>query len=96
MIEFTPFLSLQAVAGKLDSTVTEVFSHMKQSVDRRMGAVETAMDGKMTRLAEQAKKINMNQAGSWKIPFFIITLVIIAGAIGMYIFYQKIRKMHLL
>ena len=43
---------------------------------------------------EEEKKLGGGPA--WMIPFLILVVLMIGGAIGLYLFYEKMRKMHLL
>lgn len=69
---------------------------MKGSVEKKMLNIESSLDRKMNRLQSQADEFGKENAGAWKIPFMILVVLMIAAAIGLYFFYEKMRKMHLL
>jgi hypothetical protein len=84
------------VAGSLDSRLTALELQMKGTVEKKMLNIETSLDRKMSRLQTQADEYGKENAGSWKIPFIILVVLMVAAAIGLYFFYEKMRKMHLL
>jgi hypothetical protein len=86
----------QEVAGSLDARLTALEQQMKGNVEKKMLNIESSLDRKMNRLQNQAAELGKEQAGSWKIPFLILVVLMIAAAIGLYFFYERMRKMHLL
>lgn len=69
---------------------------MKSLVDRKMTNIESALDRKMGTLETKATEIASQSSSSWKLPFIILILFIGAAGVGLYLFYLKIQKMHLL
>lgn len=84
------------MAGSLDARLTALELQMKGTVEKKMLNIETSLDRKMSRLQTQADDYGRENAGSWKIPFFILVAVMIAAGVGLYFFYERMRKMHLL
>eukprot|EP00601_Ochromonadales_sp_CCMP2298_P032910 CAMPEP_0173357114 /NCGR_PEP_ID=MMETSP1144-20121109/18690_1 /TAXON_ID=483371 /ORGANISM="non described non described, Strain CCMP2298" /LENGTH=395 /DNA_ID=CAMNT_0014305997 /DNA_START=66 /DNA_END=1254 /DNA_ORIENTATION=- len=84
------------VDGSLESRLTALESQMHGNVERKMSNIEDSLDRKMTRLESQAEGLGRQNAGSWKIPFLILALLLVLGGVGLYLFYEKMRKMHLL
>lgn len=84
------------MAGSLDARLTALELQMKGSVERKMLNIESSLDRKMTRLQSQAEELGKESAHSWKIPFLIIVVLMIGAAVGLYLFYERMRKMHLL
>jgi len=95
-IENLEALVKKEVAGSLDSRLTALEMQMKGSVEKKMMNIETSLDRKMTRLQSQADEFGKENAGSWKLPFLILVVLLVAAAVGLYFFYEKMRKMHLL
>lgn len=69
---------------------------MKGAVEKKMLNIETSLDRKMSRLQSQAEDLGKESAGSWKLPFLILVVLMLGAAVGLYFFYEKMRKMHLL
>lgn len=69
---------------------------MKGTVEKKMLNIETSLDRKMSRLQSQAEDLGKESAGSWKLPFLILVVLMLGAAVGLYFFYEKMRKMHLL
>ncbi len=84
------------MAGSLDSRLTALELQMKGAVEKKMLNIETSLDRKMSRLQSQAEDLGKESAGSWKLPFLILVVLMLGAAVGLYFFYEKMRKMHLL
>lgn len=84
------------MAGSLESRLSALELQMKGTVEKKMLNIETSLDRKMSRLQTQADEYGKENAGSWKIPFFILVFVVIAAGVALYMFYERMRKMHLL
>lgn len=69
---------------------------MKGNVERKMFNIETALDRKMSNLETKTSELTKTDAGDWRLPFVILLLVVVAAAIGLYLFYLKMKKMHIL
>jgi hypothetical protein len=70
---------------------------MKGTVERKMTNIESALDRKINSFETKASEIAQTTvSSSWKLPFFILTVVLVAVGVGLYMFYLKMRKMHLL
>ncbi len=70
--------------------------HLKNSVERRMTNIENALDRKMIRIVDQTTELAKTNANSWQLPFIFLVVVISAAGAGLYYFYRKLQKMHLL
>ena len=84
------------MAGSLDSRLTALELQTKGAVEKKMLNIETSLDRKMSRLQSQAEDLGKESAGSWKLPFLILVVLMLGAAVGLYFFYEKMRKMHLL
>ena len=90
------FSNSQQVSESLDSRLTALELQMKGTVEKKMMNIETSLDRKMDRLQTQANELGKESAGSWKIPFMILVVLMIAAAVGLYFFYENMKKRHLL
>lgn len=98
-IEYVVFTELlrQEVEGSLESRLSALELQMKGQVDRKMINIESALDRKMNKFETKASELAKSGGeGGWKLPFFILVAVLVAVGIGLYVFYQKMRKMHFL
>lgn len=86
----------QAVDGTLDKRLTSLELQMKGSVERKMSNIESSLDRKMSNMESKASNIVNSNAGSWKIPFLILLIVLAAGGVGLYMGYRNLLKKHLL
>lgn len=49
-----------------------------------------------SRLDDISNSSKLPKHDSWRIPFFILLFVLVAFAVGLYIFYRRLRKIHIL
>lgn len=82
--------------GTLDKRLTSLELQMKGSVERKMSNIESSLDRKMSNMESKASNIVNSNAGSWKIPFLILLIVLAAGGVGLYMGYRNLLKKHLL
>lgn len=90
------FHILKEVDGTLDKRLTSLEMQMKGSVERKMNNIESSLDRKMSTMEEKASTIVTTNAGSWKLPFLFLLVIITAAGIGLYFFYKSLLKKHLL
>ena len=95
-IENIERLIKQEVEGSLEKRLSALELQMKGNVERKMSNIESALDRKMNNLESKATELTKVDAGSWRLPFLILVLVMVAAAIGLYLFYLKMKKMHIL
>jgi hypothetical protein len=95
-IENLENLIKQEVEGSLEKRLSALELQMKGNVERKMFNIETALDRKMNTLEVKTAELTKTDAGGWQLPFFILTMVVVAAAIGLYLFYLKMKKMHIL
>ena len=67
---------------------------LERSVTNKLQEVEGTYVSKAHTLHEDLKVGKKGQA--WMIPFLILVVLMIGGVVGVYLFYEKMRKMHLL
>ncbi len=82
--------------GSLESRLSALELQMKGSVERKMTNIESALDRKMNRIESKTTELTKNNGGSWKWPFIILVIIFIAAAGGLYYFYLRLQKMHIL
>jgi hypothetical protein len=82
----------------LEKRLTALELQMKGSVERKMINIESALDRKMNSLESKTTELANSATGStsWKLPFFILIVVLAAIFVGLYLFYLKMKKMHIL
>lgn len=54
------------------------------------------METELNKQIEAQLEVTKSTAGSWKIPFLIIVVLLALGSIGLYIFYKNLLKKHIL
>jgi hypothetical protein len=80
----------------LEKRLSALELQMKGNVERKMFNIESALDRKMNTLETKTTELTKTDAGGWKLPFLILSMIIVAAAIGLYLFYLKMKKMHIL
>ena len=87
---------ISALEAKFNTYVSKHMSDMElsldQSVKHKIRGIEDVYVSKAQQLHEELKV----EKGAWMIPFLILVVLMIGGAVGVYLFYEKMRKMHLL
>lgn len=81
---------------ELEDKLDDLEENVQSKVDRQLFNVEKKFDKNMGAKHQKLEEASSKGAGSWKIPFAILLVLIIASGVAMYLFYLKIRKMHLL
>ena len=80
--------------------LSSIESQMHGVVDRKFMNMEEALDKKLLNAVEEKateiKKSETKGGITWHWPFALLLLLVIGAGIAMWLFYQKIRKMHLL
>lgn len=92
-------LAHKVVNENLHPRINGLESQVHANVNQKMFTIEEELDRKIRDIQfEQSKIIDQpkQSPSSWHIPFFILLILIIASIAGMWMFYQKIKKMHLL
>ncbi len=82
----------QNIEGTLANRLTAVEDAMKRTLDSRIGNLNMAVGKTM----DQKLKESSIDAQGWKLPFLIIVVLLVAAGIGLYLFYNHLRKTHLL
>lgn len=84
------------VEGSLERRLSSLEQQMRGSVEKKMSNIESALDRKMTRLETQASELATSTSTGWQLPFVLLLIVVLAAALGLYLFYLKMKKMHIL
>jgi mannose-binding lectin 2 len=88
--------------NKIDSKVADISPSRYQDDDYMAGTHHTDMVARsqlgeiQSKLADIDSKASKSTPDTWKLPFFILLIILIGGAIGMYMFYNRLRKIHIL
>ena len=61
-------------------------------MNRKVKGMETELNKQI----EAQLEVTKSTAGSWKIPFLIIVVLLALGSIGLYMFYRNLLKKHIL
>lgn len=102
----------EKIRKQVDGTIAErlnvIERQLKGTVDRKITNVADTLERKLdvkveksaTKAANTAASIAANTSSSnnsdWKIPFLMLLLLFVAGAIGFYRFYEKMKRSHIL
>lgn len=80
----------------LGHRINSLESSLKAKMDHKIIQFEDTVGTMMSRPEWKGKKLTPNSGESWKVPFFILFVLLVGGCVGVYYFYQKLlRKMHL-
>ena len=102
MIVFIIFLfvifSFKAIKKEVEGTMESRLQSIEQQLQHFLNHKIASFDGKIDqKIADvSASNKSVEGGGSWKFPFFLLILVQIGAAIGLYLFYQKLQKKHIL
>jgi lectin, mannose-binding 2 len=94
---------------RIVSLEAEVKKQLDENLENRLNRLELQMNGNLNRKVRGLES-NLNKqfeesvantladsgAGGWKMPFLAVVVVLLAAAIGLFIFYQKLKKRHIL
>ena len=72
--------------------ITAVENQIKATVDNKLRNMNTDIASKMESTLKEAS----NSSGGWKLPFLILVVFIAAAGVGLYLYYQHLKKIHLL
>lgn len=78
--------------GTINSRLQSLENQMTGNLNQRVRGLEN----KMGKQIESTLETTRSSAGGWKLPFMIVILVLIVAAIGLYMFYMKLKKIHML
>lgn len=96
-IENLEGLIQKQVEGSLESRLSALELQMKGGIEKKMSNIESALDRKMNRIETQASELaQTGSSDGWKLPFLFLLLVIVVAGVGLYMFYLKMKKMHIL
>lgn len=94
---------------RIGSLEAEVKKQLDENLESRLNRLELQMNGNLNRKVRGLES-NLNKqfeesmantltdagAGGWKLPFLVVVVLLIAAAIGLVVFYQKLKKRHIL
>jgi F0F1-type ATP synthase assembly protein I len=78
--------------------------HDTHSISFRLSQLEEQLRDNVLQLKNTAtaiekdfdKRISSISINGWRLPFLFILLILVGATIGIYLFYQKLKKMHML
>jgi len=77
-------------SGGSDNALLERLAKLEQLSD-------ATLKNKIADLEAALEKRMQGSSGSgWKLPFFLLLLVVFGAAVGLYFFYLRLKKMHML
>lgn len=94
---------------RIGSLEAEVKKQLDENLENRLNRLELQMNGNLNRKVRGLES-NLNKqfeesmantltdagAGGWKLPFLAVVVLLISAAIGLVVFYQKLKKRHIL
>ena len=94
---------------RIGSLEAEVKKQIDEDLENRLNRLELQINGNLNRKV-RGMESNLNKqfeesmattltnagAGGWKIPFMIVVVMLIGAAIGLVVFYNKLKKRHIL
>ena len=94
---------------RIGSLEAEVKKQLDENLENRLNRLELQMNGNLNRKVRGLES-NLNKqfeesmantltdagAGGWKTPFLVVVVLLISAGIGLVIFYQKLKKRHIL
>jgi len=95
------------VEGSLDHRITALETKFNTYVNKQMSDIEVSLDQSVKHKIRGIEDVYISKAqklqnelkvekGAWMIPFLILLVLMIGAGVGLYLFYEKMRKMHLL
>jgi hypothetical protein len=94
---------------RIGSLEEEVKKQLDENLENRLNRLELQMNGNFNRqvrglesnLNKQfeesiATTMSASGAGGWKLPFLAVVVVLVLAGIGLIVFYQKLKKRHIL
>lgn len=94
------------IASKLDTVVGKRLADHEERQDQRIiktiGSLTDKVDAKVGSVSETVERMiesgsgGSGDGGSWKLPFLILVIFVVAAAIGAYRFYKTLEKKHFL
>lgn len=95
--------------GRILNLEEEVKKQLDENLENRLNRLELQMNGNLNRKVRglesnlnkqfedtMATSLSAAGAGGWKIPFLVVVLLLVASGIGLVVFYQKLKKRHIL
>jgi hypothetical protein len=87
-----PQIIKKEIDGSLETRLNRLENQLNGNMNRKVKGMESDLNQRLSATLEATK----TSAGSWKIPFLIIVVLLGGAAIGLYFFYRNLLKKHLL
>jgi mannose-binding lectin 2 len=95
--------------GRIEILEADVKKQIDEDLENRLNRLELQINGNLNRKVRgmesnlnkqfeesMATTLSNSGAGAWKVPFMIVVVLLIGAAIGLVVFYQKLKKRHIL
>jgi hypothetical protein len=86
----------QVIKKEVDGTLQERLNRLELQLNGNMNRKVKGMETQVKKQIETLESSAGKDSGSWKVPFMIIVMLIIAACIGMFFFYKQLLKKHIL
>lgn len=89
------------VEGTLTARLEMLEKAMKGNLDTKINTINRQIDMKIGSMESVAKKVEASAklasgGGGWRLPFFLLLIILLGVASGAYWLYQKLLKSHIL
>jgi hypothetical protein len=95
--------TFESIHDKLENQATDITAtryhddyYGPPGAARADAVARSEMERLQSRVEAIHEKASEPRVDSWRLPFFILLVVLVAGAIGLYMFYLRLRKIHIL
>lgn len=89
-------MCLQVIKKEVDGTLQERLNRLELQLNGNMNRKVKGMENQLGNKIKTLESTAGQDTGSWKIPFLIIVALLVAAAVGMFIFYKQLLKKHIL
>ena len=86
----------QIIKKEMEGTIQARLQSLENQMTGNMNQRVRGLENKMGKQIESSLESSRSSAAGWKLPFLIVVLVLIVAAIGLYMFYMKLKKIHML
>lgn len=86
----------EAIRKNVDSTLRSSLSHVERTIKNNVEAKLDYLKSELSDKLDDTARISKADSQSWKIPFIIVVVLLGSFAVGLYLYYEYLRKKHLL
>jgi hypothetical protein len=88
--------SWQIIKREIDGSLEQRLNRLENQLNGNMNRKVKGMETELNKQIEATLEVTKTSAGSWKIPFLIIIVLLGLSAIGLFFFYKHLLKKHIL